>query len=220
VELETFFLHGCNGWSVLDKELVMVLKMVLRGLMLAVGVTVAAFSGQHADAAVVNLTVSPSSIAFTGSSPTINPVFLSGGVLPLSFSQYNDNTGKDFVPSAGGLSFAEVADGTPITAALSFNAGLSISPSESGDKFYAFKFSDGGLDYFGWIKESLGGSGGTINILAAAYQSVSGDPIFAGQTAGGGGAVPEPATAAIFGLATLVAGARGFKARRKAQAAS
>jgi hypothetical protein len=216
VELETFFLHGCNGWSVLDKELVMVLKMVLRGLMLAVGVTVAAFSGQHADAAVVNLTVSPSSIAFTGSSPTINPVSLSGGALSRDFSQY----GKDFAPSAGGLGFAEVADGTPITAALSFNPGLSISPSESGDKFYAFKFSDGGLDYFGWIKESLGGSGGTINILAAAYQSVSGDPIFAGQTAGGGGAVPEPATAAIFGLATLVVGARGFKARRKAQAAS
>jgi len=198
----------------------MVLKMVLRGLMLAVGVTVAAFSGQHADAAVVNLTVSPSSIAFTGASSTTTSVSLSAGALSLAFSQYNDNNGKDFATSAGGLGFAEVADGTPITAALSFNPGLPISASESGDKFYAFKFSDGGLDYFGWIKENLGGSGGTINILAAAYQSVSGDAILAGQTAGGGGAVPEPATAAIFGLATLVAGARGFKARRKAQAAS
>lgn len=198
----------------------MVLKMVLRGLMLAVGVTVAAFSGQHADAAVVNLTVSPSSIAFDPSGTTLNSVSLSAGVLSLNFAQVNDPIGKDLSPGPGGLSFVEVADGTPITAALSFNSNFAISASESGDKFYAFKFSDGGLDYFGWIKENLGGSGGTINILAAAYQSVSGDPILAGQTAGGGGAVPEPATAAIFGLATLVAGARGFKARRKAQAAS
>lgn len=220
MELETFFLHGCNGWSVLDKELVMVLKLVLRGLMLAVGLTAASLSGQHADAAVVNLTTSSSPIAFSGGTPTINNVTLSdGAVFSRSFSQYNYNSEKTLEPGSGGFSFLEVAQGTAITAGMGFISGLNISASASGDKIYAFKFSDGGLDYVGWIKENLGGVGGAITILGAAYQSVSGGPIFAGETAGGG-AVPEPATAAIFGLATLVAGARGFKARRKAQAAS
>lgn len=195
----------------------MVLKLVLRGLMLAVGLTVASLSGQHVDAAVVNLTTSPTSIAFNASG-SINPV--SFVEITRGFGQYNDNTGKDFAPAAGGLSFVEVTSGTPITAGMGgFNSSLSIGPSVSGDRFYAFKFNDGTSDYVGWIKENLGGAGGAITILGAAYQSVSGGPIFAGETAGGG-AVPEPATAAIFGLATLVAGARGFKARRKAQAAS
>ena len=195
----------------------MVLKFVLRGLMLAVGLTVASLSGQHVDAAVVNLTTSPTSIAFNASG-SINPV--SFVEIPRGFGQYNDNTGKDFAAAAGGLSFVEVSAGTPITAGMGgFNTGLLIGPSVSGDRFYAFKFNDGISDYVGWIKENLGGVGGAITIMGAAYQSVSGDPIFAGQTAPSG-AVPEPATAAIFGLATLVAGARGFKARRKAQAAS
>jgi len=217
VEVEAFFLHGCNGWSVLDKELVMVLKLVLRGLMLAVGLTVASLSGQHADAAVVNLTTNPGSIAYFEG--VLDPTEVTLVEISRTFKQFNDDLGKEF-STVGGLSFVEVSAGTPITAGMGgFNPGLFIGPSASGDKFIAFKFSDGGLDYVGWIKENLGGAGGAITILGAAYQDVSGDPIFAGQTAGAG-AVPEPATAAIFGLATLVAGVRGFKARRKAQAAS
>lgn len=194
------------------------LKLVLRGLMLAVGLTVASFSGQHVDAAVVNLTTNPTSIAYdpSGISNPVSFVEISRG-----FEQYNDILGKDFAPTAAGLSFVEVAPGTPITAGMGgFNAGLSIGPNVSGERFYAFKFNDGGLDYVGWIKQNLGGTGGVITILGAAYQSVSGGPILAGETAGGAGAVPEPATAAIFGLATLVAGARGLKSRRKAQVAS
>jgi len=217
VELETFFLHGCNGWSVLDKELVMVLKFVLRGLMLAVGLTVASLSGQHVDAAVVNLTTSPTSIAYDASG-SINPV--SFVEITRSFGQYNDATGRDLQANPTLTGWAVGSENDPIPGTLTFNATLSIAHTTTGINFYAFKFNDGGQDYFGWIKQDFGlAAGSTITILAAAYQSVSGDPIFAGQTAPSG-AVPEPATAAIFGLATLVAGARGFKARRKAQAAS
>lgn len=196
----------------------MVLKFVLRGLMLAVGLTAASLSGQHADAAVVNLTTDTASISYTAGAGPLTTVTLVE--ISRTFGQYNDDNGKDFSLTVGGLSFVEVSAGTPITAGMGgFNPGLLIGPSISGDRFYAFKFNDGTSDYVGWIKENLGGAGGAITILGAAYQSVSGDPIFAGQTAGAG-AVPEPATAAIFGLTTLVAGARGFKARRKAQAAS
>ena len=219
MELETFFFHGRNGWSVLDKELVMDLKLVLRGLMLAVGLTVASLSGQHADAAVVNLTTNPASISYTAGAGPLTTVTLVE--ISRTFGQYNDINGKDFGVTAGGLGFVEVSAGTPITAGMGgFNPGLGIVSSVSGDRFYAFKFNDGISDYVGWIKENLGGAGGAITILGAAYQSVSGGPIFAGETAGGAGAVPEPATAAIFGLATLVAGARGLKSRRKAQVAS
>jgi hypothetical protein len=220
VELETFFLHGCNSWSVLDKEMVMVLKLVLRGLMLAVGLTVASFSGQHVDAAVVSVTTNPTSVAYDPSAtPTINTITLTGSGISTSFQQNNDTVGKDLSANPGLAGWIEVVEGTSITGGLSFNSSLSIGPNVNGDKFYAFKLSDGGQDYFGWVKMNLGGAGGAISYLAAAFQTDSGGPILAGQGPGGG-AVPEPATAAIFGLATLVAGARGFNARRKAQAAS
>ena len=201
--------------------MVMVLKLVLRGLMLAVGLTVASFSGQHVDAAVVSLTTNPTSVAFNPTPiPILNPVTLTGGGISRAFWQLNDSIGKDLEAVAGLTGWKEVAENAPIHGGLGFDTSLPIAPNENGDKFYAFKFWDGSfLEYFGWVKMNLGGPGGAISYLGAAFQNVAGGPILAGETAGAG-AVPEPATAAIFGLATLVAGARGLKSRRKAQVAS
>lgn len=198
----------------------MVLKLVLRGLMLAVGLTVASFSGQHVDAAVVSVTTNPTSVAYDPSAtPTINTITLTGSGISTTFSQYNDIGGKDLSATPGLAGWIEVAEGAPIHGGLPFNSLLPINLNLNGDKFYAFKLIDGGQDYFGWVKMNLGGLGGNVTYLAAAFQTVSGGPILAGEGPGGG-AVPEPATAAIFGLATLVAGARGLKSRRKAQVAS
>lgn len=196
------------------------LKLVLRGLMLAVGLTVASFSGQHVDAAVLNLTTNPNSIGYIPGSGPSTTVTLSAGGFGRGFNQFNDDTGKDLESSPGLLGWKEVAGGTVIDASLSFSSNLPITPTENGDKFYAFYLMDAGLNYFGWVKMNLGGPGGAVSYLGAAFQTDAGGPILAGETAGGAGAVPEPTTAAIFGLATLVAGARGLKSRRKAQVAS
>lgn len=192
----------------------------LDALVASGGLFAGVLGAQYAEGAVVSLTASPTSISY---GPLGNGANVSLQPLGATFFQYNDNVGKTLYPN-GGFQWKAVNQGDRIDKNMVFSGILGLSTNASGTRIFAFKQGS----YFGWIKENLGGAGGTINILAAAYNNngdLLNDYIFAGTLnggtdGGGGGAVPEPATAAIFGLAALAMGAKGLRSRRRNKSVS
>ena len=125
---------------------------------------------------------------------------------------------------------ASISDGITISNIMNFGgstesnfrSAVSQVISSSGNdlaltsnKLVAFRVTDGGDSYYGWLDYSLAfislDDGYTFTVNGWAYNDVAGEGIIAGQnTAAGSGAVPG-----LGGLAALAIGAAGVRSRRQ-----
>jgi hypothetical protein len=92
----------------------------------------------------------------------------------------------------------------------------SLFPAGATTGYALFKFDDpacGGGSCYGWVQMQVAfqPNGPNVDILGWAYDT-SGNPLPAGT-----GAVPEPSTMAMTGLAALVLGAKGVRQWRRAR---
>lgn len=173
------------------------------------GTAIAALAGaEAAEGAVVSLTPNPATQPFQGAASAGSNISL--GSPGLTFFQFNDTLGKTLRPGPGGFSWRSTTFGNVITTGLGFQSNRGIGTSATGTETFAFLTSS---NQVGWIRIHLGGTGGAITYLAAAFQNTPGDPIVAG-----GAAVPEPATVGLFGLGVLAMGAAGVRRLRKKKA--
>lgn len=171
------------------------------------GMALGALAGaEAAEGAVVSLTPNPSTMPYVGAGS------VSLGVSSLTFFQYNDDTGKSLDDSASITGFRTTSYGNTITPNLSFIAFLSLGVSSSGTRTFAFRTA---ANQVGWIRMNLGGSGGAITYLSAAFQDTPGAGLIAGTLTPA--EVPEPATVTLFGLGLLAMGAAGVRKLRRRQ---
>jgi len=159
------------------------------------------------DAAVVALTPSPGTM------------FSSSGYVSLgaagNFFQFNDLVGKSLYPGTGGFSWLAAAFSSTITSGMAFSGTLHIGAAVAGTQTFAFK---NGANQVGWVKMNLGGSGGAITYLAAAFNNTPGGGILAGTlNEPTPAAVPEPSPLAA--LAIFALGATGVRRHRQRAAA-
>lgn len=122
------------------------------------------------------------------------------------------NYGSAFaMPLAAGLKWDAIsADANSIAWQAWVSSGSNVAgPGGFTDQYYAFKFTDGGKDYYGWIEGSLSDTsfaGLTYHVTRYAYED-QGVMIATGQTI-----VPEPAAASLALLGSaLVAGAAAVR---------
>ena len=128
------------------------------------------------------------------------------------------------------LQLASISDGITISNIMSFSGsreanyrggsnGVVQSSIDdlalTSDKLVAFRVTDGGDSYYGWLDYSLAfislDDGYTFTVNGWAYNDVAGEGIIAGQnTAAGSNAVPG-----LGGLAALAIGAAGVRSRRQ-----
>ncbi len=182
----------------------------IRKLVATYGVALATLAGaEAAEGAVVDLTPNPGSLPYSSTSATGATITL--GVGGLSFFQYNDSTGKSLSAYAGSITgFRSASSGSSITTGQSFASFLSISTDPgNGTVTYAFRTT---LNTVGWIRMKLGFSQDPVIYLSAAFNNTPGGSIVAGV---GASPIPEPGTAALFGLGLLAMGAAGVRKMRK-----
>jgi hypothetical protein len=124
-----------------------------------------------------------------------------------SFFQYNDAIGKTFFTSFGGaagiVGFVSANATSILTVDRTFVGTL--NPGVDGIRTFGFLTDQ---NQVGWFRLDLGGAGGDIHYLAAAFNDEPGAPIHIGST-------PEPATTALLGLSLLAMGARGVRRLRE-----
>jgi hypothetical protein len=125
-----------------------------------------------------------------------------------SFYQYNDGIGKTFFANFGGaagiVGFVSASATSILTADRRQFVGT-VNPGLDGIRTFGFLTDE---DQVGWFRLDLGGAGGDIHFLAAAFNDEPGVPIHVGST-------PEPATTALLGLSLLAMGARGIRRLRQ-----
>jgi MYXO-CTERM domain-containing protein len=158
----------------------------------------------NVEATIVVLTPTPGSQPFSAS--TVVELGLDGG-FP-DFWQFNTSVGKSLVGSSSYYDiqgFRPAPFGSTISAGQTFTSYLSIAPSASGTATFGFLTHQ---NQVGWLQMNLGGVGGDIVYLAAAFQSTPGVSIKSGD-------VPEPDTLAMAGLGLLAMGAAGVRRRRR-----
>lgn len=195
------------------------------------------FSGSRAHAAVVSIDLtgylgSNAGLSF-GSSASING-FPSGSSNRLDIMNGVDTQffGRLYGLSLQGTGGIATASGSPNASPINFGPGAlvdatagggefssssfptvfgapfgSIAPAFGPNSFLGFKDDQG---RYGYIEVTWNGSN-TFELISAAYESTPGVAI---QTPGGGGAVPEPTSMAIFGLGIL---GMAYRARRKSK---
>ena len=136
---------------------------------------------------MVNLTATPGTNPFGAPPLTGTAVSLSAtvGTTVLRFYQFNDSSGKSLwgrYPGTGLISgFRAVTSASTITTGQTFIPGfpgLTIAPSASGVATYGFITT---ANTVGWIRMNLGGTGGAITYLGAAFNNTPGGSIGAGQ---------------------------------------
>jgi hypothetical protein len=165
------------------------------------------------EASIISVGFSRSRVPFGGTGPSGGAgIHLStGGTVPVFFYQFNNTGGKtlDILPGITG--FVQAAASSTLNSGFTFKAPIiaytnsNVAPSATGTAYFGFLTTAGQL---GWLKMNLGGTGGAITYLAAAINTVAGDPIHVG-------AVPEPSTASLLGFGVLALGAAGVLAERR-----
>ena len=92
-----------------------------------------------------------------------------------------------------------------------FKYGVSESDDFGTGSYMGFKTAQGN---YGWLEVTWAGATDTFQIYSAAYESVAGVAILAGDTGGGTSAVPEPGQVASS-LLLLALGAAGVALNRR-----
>ena len=120
---------------------------------------------------------------------------------PTNFSQNQSIGSSANWVNAGGGAFANSL----------FNSGSYESPDFGSGSYMGFKTAQGN---YGWLEVTWAGATDTFQIYSAAYESVAGVAILAGDTGGGTSAVPEPGQVASS-LLLLALGAAGVALNRR-----
>jgi PEP-CTERM motif len=158
-----------------------------------------------AEASVVDLTsvVNTNLVEFGGFADAGEIVSLGAAG---SFYQFNDTFGKTLNTNGGGIAgFVSARASSNLTSDRFFTGGINFGPSSDGIRTFGFVTDLGQL---GWFRLDLGGTGGDVHYIAAAFNDEPGAPIHIGST-------PEPATTALLGLSLLAMGARGVRRLRE-----
>lgn len=167
----------------------------------------------HADGTVVSLTADPGAVSYSAARTSPIGVNVIAEKPNFDFIQFNDSRGKSFLAAGTVISgFRQVAFSSAITTGQTFTGGFSLSPSASGTATYGFRTT---ANQVGWIRMDLGGPGGPISYLAAAFNDTPGGSIGAGHVVAA--PIPEVSTGTFFlaGLGTLALGAVGVRRLRK-----
>lgn len=164
-----------------------------------------AYLAPTAEGAIVSFTPSPQTKPFNASLVCNNVQFGGAGTVLAC----NDFIGKS-IYNGNLAGFRAAPASNTITANQSFFTKIAKAPAASGTETFAFKT---GIGQLGWFRVNWGGPGGAVTYIEGAYNTAPGGAIHSG-----GGAVPEPASLTLLGLAALAAGARGLKRRRENRA--
>ena len=183
-------------------------KKVRRGVA-GYGVAMASLSLTHyADAGIIDVSAN-----LGGPVPYVSSTAfrLLGGAV--DFVQFNDTTGKTIFVRSDIAGIRSAPFSNVITTGMTFKTSFSMGTSASGTKTFGFITTG---NQVGWIKMNLGGLGGDITYLAAAYNDTPGGNILSGTFS----TVPEPSTAALTGLGALALGAVSLRKMRRQRTAA
>lgn len=173
--------------------------------------TLAVSQVPSAQADIVVLTPIPTTVPYSATSGgSIVGLLDPSSALEFLFFQLNSYSGKSLIAAFTSSGFNIAGPSSPITTGQTFHTFGPIPPYASGTHTFGFiTFAD----QVGWIQMNLGGTGGPIQYLGAAFNDTPFGSIHAL-------AVPEPSGLALGALGLLAAGAREIRRRRKAQAQS
>ena len=193
------------------------LKKVRRGVA-SFGAAMASLSLTHyADAGIIDLTGNlNASQLFQGPANAGSFQAILGG--SDDFFQFNDTSGKSIMAVGNLVGIRNATYSNAITTGMAFEAGiLGVGYGATGVKTFGFLTLG---NQVGWIRMNLGGAGGAITYLAAAYNDTPGGNIHAGRFEEFTSAVPEPSSAALAGLGALALGAVSLRKMRRKQTAA
>lgn len=124
-----------------------------------------------------------------------------------------------FAASSSTASPTKFTTGQPIGGSATFTTDLyhtifrdtgTASPNFGAGSYMGFRTAQ---NYYGWLEVTWNNTSNQFQILSGAYENTANTPITAG-------AVPEPTTIAMTGVAALALGAGAIRRARKARQAS
>jgi hypothetical protein len=197
---------------------------------LAAGVSAGIVGTAPVDAGIVNIDIGPSGFNIGGINAGMvaepytvrNDFPLTGaGTLVLSnggYSQWGLGGGNylAFAASASAASPARFTVGQTVSGSTAFQtqqfytafrATSSVSPDFGAGSYMGFRTAQ---NNYGWLEVTWVAASDQFQILSGAYESVANTPITIG-------AVPEPTTIALTGVASLALGAGAIRRARKAR---
>ena len=134
-----------------------------------------------------------------------------------SNSLYNGAGSGSVYWGSGGGYVLKLVSGDPISSAITpWNSGYGYLTKNGngpwfsgGDAYAALRISAGGSDYnYGWVNINYDALTPTATITGFAFETTANTPIAAG-------AVPEPSTVALAGIAALVMGGSAYVRSRR-----
>ena len=200
---------------------------------LATGIGAGLVATPAAEAAIVTIDINSTGFGIDGVNAGISPggnTFRSnfpvsgGGTL----GGYNAAIGKGIFGHTGLLFVTGSSTATPVKftpyQSIDSSANWTTADAKSLFKFYSLESPDFGpgsymgfktaQGNFGWLEVTWAGATDTFQLYSAAYESVAGVAILAGDTGGGTSAVPEPGQVASS-LLLLTLGAAGVAIQRQ-----
>jgi hypothetical protein len=166
-----------------------------------------AYLAPTAEGAIVSFTPSPQTVNFLNGTG-----FAGCGTHPVQLgtlgviNQCNDLLGKSIYAGLNIVGLRTAAVSNIVTVSQAFGSKIFRTTAATGTDTFAFRTA--GASRLGWFRVNFGGPGGAVTYLDGAYNTDPRAPIHVG-------AVPEPVTLSLLGLAGLAAGARGLKRRRE-----
>ena len=112
-----------------------------------------------------------------------------------------------FAASASAASPARFTVGQTVSGSTAFRDGSSVSPDFGAGSYMGFRTAQ---NNYGWLEVTWAAASDQFQILSGAYESTANTPIPIG-------AVPEPTTIALTGVAALALGAGAIRRARKSR---
>jgi hypothetical protein len=171
----------------------------------------------NVDATIIPLMADPYTVSFRDVTNAYDRVDLDVGLDTIfEFKQINSRLGKALYldySNYNHIYFRAAPFSSTITTGQRFTYFMSLG--STGTTTIGFESYD---NQVGWIQMNLGGPGGAITYLAAAFNDTPGGAIGAGKLVDPT-AVPEPETLPLIGLGLLALGAAGVRKLRRRRAA-